>query len=317
MKIASLCLLLPLALLAGCGPKPSRVEISPVECLADPSCSFLMFAGHRGFCGDVVEPENTLASYLACQSAGTPMVEVDVRVTSDGQVVLNHDADVERTTDGETRFPGRTAVSQLTLAEFKSLVMDDPRCTSPQTDPQRCHPASLDELLAATEGLVLLIDYKAGELTPFFEAIKARNAEPRVLFLDANLDLLAQVSAALPQSFVMPRVGSADEARQLLAANSLPIRWIHGDPAYVAELAPELAAKGVRIYANLWHLDAEFIAVMNRPPEEREAYYRTAVWPKLRAHLAQGLAGAGTEYSAPMIHQLYPDGWGVSVAPPK
>lgn len=54
--------------------------------------------GHRGLPGRL--PENTVASLTAAAEAGADLVEVDVRTTRDGVLVLMHDAAVDRTTDG-------------------------------------------------------------------------------------------------------------------------------------------------------------------------------------------------------------------------
>lgn len=53
---------------------------------------------HRGFAG--VYPENTLAAVLGAASDGADAVEVDVRRCGSGEVVVCHDATVERVTDG-------------------------------------------------------------------------------------------------------------------------------------------------------------------------------------------------------------------------
>ncbi len=55
--------------------------------------------GHRG--ASAHAPENTLPAFeLACQ-AGVPYLETDCHATSDGEIVLLHDPEVNRTTDGE------------------------------------------------------------------------------------------------------------------------------------------------------------------------------------------------------------------------
>lgn len=307
-------------LLLGCEPQPKSIRLvtTPTQCLHDSSCQYLMFAAHRGLCGDDTEPENSLASYLACAKAGAPMVEVDIRVTKDGHVVLHHDSDVLRVTDFEARF-GTTKsakVSDLTLEEFHALRFKDARCLDPAADLLRCRGASFDELLDATaeSGLTFFIDYKAGDLAGFIAAVKAKQAEQRVLFFDSNLDVLAKVHAALPAVELMPRVQSADEARALLATTTLPIHWIHGDPEYVKALAPELASKGVRLYANVWLLDAEFIAVTTGTEAEKDAAWTRRVKPQLEGLKKDGLSGAGSEWSGRMIRGLYPDGWGVQVS---
>lgn len=314
---------LPLVGLLACSPvttsSPTPTRWTPEACLHDASCPFLMFGSHRGLCGDVEEPENSLASYLACARAGSPMVEVDIRVTKDGAVVLHHDSDVLRVTDFETRFPAGTSpkVSDLTLAQFRALRMKDARCAGADADPVRCQGATLDELLDATAetGLTFFIDYKAGDLAAFITDVQAKpGAERRLLFFDASLTTLARVHEALPGMALMPRVQSASEALSLLESTTLPLRWIHGDPPYVKALAPALKDKGVRLYANIWLLDAEFIAVITGSDAEKQQAWERRVKPQLEGLMRDGLAGVGTEWSAPIIRGLYPEGWGV-VAP--
>jgi glycerophosphoryl diester phosphodiesterase len=69
--------------------------------------------GHRGAAGH--EPENTLLSLNKAVELGCDMTEIDVHVCKSGEVVVIHDEEVFRTTNG-TGF-----VSQMTLDELKSL----------------------------------------------------------------------------------------------------------------------------------------------------------------------------------------------------
>lgn len=59
---------------------------------------------HRG--AAAVAPENTLAGVRAGVAAGAPFIEIDVRVTRDGALVLMHDSTVDRTTDGSGKVGG-------------------------------------------------------------------------------------------------------------------------------------------------------------------------------------------------------------------
>jgi len=54
--------------------------------------------GHRGASGE--RPENTLISFEHALAQGADVLETDVHLTRDGEVVVLHDADVARTTDG-------------------------------------------------------------------------------------------------------------------------------------------------------------------------------------------------------------------------
>ncbi len=69
--------------------------------------------GHRGACA--YAPENTLASIRKAAAQGARWVEFDVRLTREGDLVLMHDDNVKRTTNGRGR------VLALTLAELGAL----------------------------------------------------------------------------------------------------------------------------------------------------------------------------------------------------
>ncbi|MFD9333754.1 glycerophosphodiester phosphodiesterase [Streptomyces sp. NPDC060028] len=69
--------------------------------------------GHRGVMG--VEPENTLRSFVRAERSGMDVIALDLRLSKDGALVVLHDAEVDRTTDGSG------AVADLTLAELREL----------------------------------------------------------------------------------------------------------------------------------------------------------------------------------------------------
>jgi glycerophosphoryl diester phosphodiesterase len=73
----------------------------------------LIITGHRGALGS--EPENTLRSFRRAVADGCDEIELDLRVTVDGELVVIHDATVDRTTDGSG------TVAALTLAEVRAL----------------------------------------------------------------------------------------------------------------------------------------------------------------------------------------------------
>ena len=69
--------------------------------------------GHRGSPDDA--PENTLAAVRLAWKRGADAVEVDVRLTRDGELVVLHDGDTRRTTG----VPG--VPEHMTLRELRSL----------------------------------------------------------------------------------------------------------------------------------------------------------------------------------------------------
>jgi len=66
---------------------------------------------HRG--DSAHRPENTLAAFASALEIGAAIAEFDVHLTRDGEVVVIHDATLDRTTNGHG------AVRNMTLAEIR------------------------------------------------------------------------------------------------------------------------------------------------------------------------------------------------------
>jgi len=69
--------------------------------------------GHRG--NNAHEPENTVPAFQSAIREGAVQIELDVSYSKDGKMVIMHDFDVKRTTDG------KGDIRQKTLAEIKAL----------------------------------------------------------------------------------------------------------------------------------------------------------------------------------------------------
>ena len=68
---------------------------------------------HRGFSSQY--PENTMTAFRKALEAGADGIEFDARLTADGQIVIMHDASVDRTTNGKGK------VRNLSFAEIRNL----------------------------------------------------------------------------------------------------------------------------------------------------------------------------------------------------
>jgi glycerophosphoryl diester phosphodiesterase len=73
----------------------------------------MLCIGHRG--ARAYAPENTITSFKKAIEIGVDAIELDVRKTKDNELVVIHDADVKRTTNG------KGLVSELTLKEIKGF----------------------------------------------------------------------------------------------------------------------------------------------------------------------------------------------------
>ena len=72
----------------------------------------VLFA-HRG--ASAHAPENTLAAFEMALTQQADGIELDVKLTADGHVIVHHDATVNRTTNGQGR------IKDMPLAELKKL----------------------------------------------------------------------------------------------------------------------------------------------------------------------------------------------------
>ena len=68
---------------------------------------------HRGF--SLQYPENTMTAFSKALEAGADGIEMDARLTQDGQIVIMHDSSIDRTTNGKGK------VRDMPLKEILSL----------------------------------------------------------------------------------------------------------------------------------------------------------------------------------------------------
>lgn len=83
---------------------------------------------HRG--ASAYAPENTLEAFALAAKQGAHGVELDVHLTKDGEIVVTHDEDIQRVSDGSGK------VADMTLAELKRYNFNNhqaeyPRCEIP------------------------------------------------------------------------------------------------------------------------------------------------------------------------------------------
>ena len=105
-----------ISLLTTCGAPPAPA--APNKATVVPTAAAnkqprVLVVAHRG--GAALAPENTLAAFDNALRIGVDMVECDVHLSKDGELIVMHDSDVSRTTDGAGQ------ITQMTLAEIRRL----------------------------------------------------------------------------------------------------------------------------------------------------------------------------------------------------
>lgn len=154
----------------------------------------IIFA-HRG--ASAYAPENTLAAFELAVQQGADAIELDVKLSADGHVVVFHDTTVDRTTDGIGR------VANLPLAALKEL--DAGKFFSEQYCGERI--PTLDNVFAAL-GKRLLINVELTNYTTLrdklvekvVESIKHHGLQQWVLLSSFSPGNLSKAAPLLPEA---------------------------------------------------------------------------------------------------------------------
>jgi glycerophosphoryl diester phosphodiesterase len=158
---------------------------------------------HRG--DPLVERENTLASFASAVGHGADMIELDLRRTRDGVIVVVHDATLTRLWGVDA------AVADLDLAAIEAIG------NGPERIP------TLREVVHAVE-VPLMVDFTEDEVVEgALEVVRQAGAMTRSLFVTGHVDALRHLRARAPDA----RIG---------------LTWIEPDPPAPA-LLRELGAE--------------------------------------------------------------------------
>lgn len=176
------------------------------DCLRERSLT--MISAHRG--GDAPF-ENAIPTFERTVSGapGPVSLEIDVRRTKDGVLVLMHDATVNRTTNGTGE------VSSLTAAQFGALKLKDESGKATGVRP----PTLRDALAWAKNRAILELDVKRG--TPFdavVAEVRAQHAEQRVIIIVYNTEDAIAVQRLAPELMIS---APAESVPQLEALSSI------------------------------------------------------------------------------------------------
>jgi glycerophosphoryl diester phosphodiesterase len=137
---------------------------------------------HRG--AALESPENTLPAIDRAIALGAAVVEIDMRYSADGEVVLMHDETVDRTTLGSG------LVSRMTLAEIRKL--DAGGKSAGQFKGTKV--PTLREVIDHCRGKIqLYLDLKETDPGPVIRVVKEMKAGPMVFFRPYSYRAMRQV----------------------------------------------------------------------------------------------------------------------------
>lgn len=154
---------------------------------------FIVIA-HRG--SHLVKPENTIGAIEDAIKLGADYVEIDIRTTKDGQIVLSHNSTVEGQTNGSGE------VRNLTWSEISALTISG-------KDGKTYRIPKFNEALKACKGKInIYLDFKDADVATAYHQIEAAGMEKQVLVYLNKYDQYDAWRKVAPK---MPLMGSLPE----------------------------------------------------------------------------------------------------------
>lgn len=152
---------------------------------------------HRG--GLALRPENTLAAFDHGASLGADGFECDLRLSRDGEVVIIHDATLDRTTDARGPVADRTAAELARVDAGANFTLDG------ATPFRGCGIGipRLHDVLPRFPGLRFVLELKGEDLAladAALAVVRAHDALDRVCFGGFDDGVIAAVRAECPRA---------------------------------------------------------------------------------------------------------------------
>jgi glycerophosphoryl diester phosphodiesterase len=201
---------------------------------------FIVIA-HRG--SHLVKPENTLAAIEAAIKEGADYVELDLRTTKDGHLMLCHDAKVDRTTNG------KGLIKDLTWEEITKLTLKG-------NDNQVYRIPDFNEALKTCMGRInIYLDFKDADVPEAYRQIKAAGMEKNIV---VYLNQPGQYDAWRKTAPAMPLMSSLPESirtSQELEAFSGKIKLEVLDNVTDSTLLTATHANGISVWLDVQGAD--------------------------------------------------------------
>ena len=169
----------------------------------------LVVIAHRG--NHVNVPENSLASYEEAIKCGADYVEIDLRTSKDGLLMILHDDTVDRMTNGAGK------VAEKTWAELQSLQLKNP---NPNDAVAYRIPEFREVLRLCKNRINIYLDFKDADVAETWKQIQAEGMEKQIVVYINKIPDYKKWRNAAPQMPLMTslfeEVKNKDQLRYFL-----------------------------------------------------------------------------------------------------
>ena len=247
-------------------------------------------SGHRGGAWQDF-PENCIATFERTLEHTYAMLEVDPRYTKDGNIVVHHDATLERTTTGSGR------VVDFTMLELKQLRLKD---LDGKVTPFQM--PSMDEVIQWARGkAILVLDQKDVSAVDRVKVITRHQAESYVILIVMNFKDVQDVhrlNLNVMMEVMIPTRAKAEEFDKLGVPWRNVVAFVGHTPPEDAALYEFIHRRGTScMIGTSRNLDREYVSRQVTVLKQLEQAYR--------AFLSRGADIIETDIPAPLGQLLY------------
>jgi glycerophosphoryl diester phosphodiesterase len=190
----------------------------------------LVIASHRA--AHAVYPENSLKAIEEAIRLGVDIIEIDVKVSSDGVPFLLHDETLNR-----TAVSARGPLETMTAEQLRKVRLKN----TDDSESDQFIP-TLEEALKVANGKVYVdLDLKTEKVELLVPIIKALEMEDQVFFFDSDWEVLDHVRSLMPEAQLMPRARSVTDIYKI--EKRFAPAMVHIDPSFYTKKSIKAANK--------------------------------------------------------------------------
>ncbi len=233
---------------------------------------------HRG--NHVLVPENSLAAYEEAIKSGADYVEIDLRTSKDGILLIHHDDTVDRMTNGQGK------VAEKTWAELQSLQLKNPKA-----DDMAAYriPEFREVLRLCKNRINIYLDFKEADVAETWKQIQAEGMEKQVVVYINKIPDYKRWRTTAPQLPLMTSLFKEVQNKEQLRYFLAQVKIEALDNIYDSEMIQVAQNEGVGVWLDV------------QSPSEGPQTWDSA--------LQKGVNGVQTDHPEELVKYLKTKGW--------
>jgi len=235
-----------------------------------------MVIAHRG--DHTLAPENSLLSIQNAIKDGADYVELDIRTTQDSQLVLMHDATVDRMTNGHGK------IAEMKFDSIRNLKLYNKNVPISDT----LVVPTFEEALAICKNKInIYLDFKNADVKKVYEAIQAAHMQDQmVVYINTPMQYVEWRKQVPSMPLILSLSAKVKDSTEMFKyLSSVNIDILDGNwNEYTQETVRASLSKGVPVWADM------------QAAIEDEAYWNKGI--------ELGLSGIQTDHPKELIQYL-------------